>query len=196
MASFPTNGNDQINGSNGQDTIRALDGNDRVDGRGGRDNLFGQRGNDTLEGGRGDDTLLGGVGDDQLRGQENDDRLIGGTGDDTLSGGTGDDVLTGGRGTDQFNFNVNNTSAAGQDTITDFDERTEFINLGDFGSFNDLDTNGDGKLNNQDDFVTKSGDTTIIDVGAAFGFAPGFEVLTVTNSSNSALDSNDFLFLS
>jgi hypothetical protein len=43
--------------------------------------------------------------------------------------------------------------------------------------------------------VTKSGDTTQIDVGAAFGFAPGFEVLTVVNSSNSALDSNDFLFL-
>jgi hypothetical protein len=43
--------------------------------------------------------------------------------------------------------------------------------------------------------MVKSGNTTQIDVGAAFGFAPGFEVLSVTNSSNSALDSNDFLFL-
>jgi hypothetical protein len=107
----------------------------------------------------------------------------------------GDDVLTGGGDTDLFNFNVNNSSAAGFDFITDFDEATEFINLRGFGSFSDLDTNGDGKLNNHDDFMVKSGNTTQIDVGAAFGFAPGFEVLSVTNSSNSALDSNDFLFL-
>jgi Ca2+-binding RTX toxin-like protein len=37
----------------------------------------------------------------------------------------GDDVLTGGGDTDLFNFNVNNTSAAGFDFITDFDEATD-----------------------------------------------------------------------
>jgi hypothetical protein len=42
--------------------------------------------------------------------------------------------------------------------------------------------------------VTTSGRTTVIDVGQAFGFGPGTDVLTVVNSINSPLDSNDFLF--
>jgi Ca2+-binding RTX toxin-like protein len=60
----------------------------------------------------------------------------------------GDDVLTGGGDTDLFNFNVNSTSAAGEDTITDFEDGTDFINLGNGGDFEDLDSNRDGKLNN------------------------------------------------
>jgi hypothetical protein len=43
--------------------------------------------------------------------------------------------------------------------------------------------------------VTKTGNTTQIDVGAAFGFGAGSGVLTITNENNSALNSNDFLFL-
>jgi Ca2+-binding RTX toxin-like protein len=142
--------------------------------------------------------LRGGRDDDQLRGQNGDDDLRGGGGNDSLSGCKGDDLLTGGRGSDQFNFNVNSTSAAGEDTITDFEDGTDFINLGNGGDFEDLDSNRDGKLNNQDDFVTKNGNVTVIDVGQAFGFpqpGPDPEVLTVVSSSNNALNEADFLFL-
>ena len=194
MEPLPTNGDDRIEGTNGRDNISALAGDDRVFSFGGKDRLFGDNGDDLLNGGAGSDRLFGGDGNDKLRGEEGNDELEGGKGDDSLAGGIGDDILSGGRGFDLFNFIVNTSSAAGGDTIVDFDERKEFINLGDYRPFGDLDTNGDGSLTNADDFVTTSGRTTVIDVGAAFGFAAGFEVLTVVNSINSPLDGNTFLF--
>jgi serralysin len=194
MANFPTNGDDRIQGTAQRDTIFAQNGDDRVFGLDGRDDLFGEGGNDTLVGGFGNDRLNGGGGDDLLRGDVGNDRLSGGSGFDTLSGGIGNDTLIGGGATDRFNFVVNTGTDAGFDVIVDFDETTEFINLGSFGSFSDLDTNGDNQLTNADTFVSTSGQTTTIDVGAAFGLAFGTQVLTVTNVINSPLDCNDFLF--
>ena len=194
MANFPTNGNDRIEGTNGRDNISALAGDDKVFSFGGKDRLFGNDGDDQLNGGGGNDRLFGGDGDDKLRGEEGNDELDAGKGNDSLAGGTGDDILSGGRGVDLFKFNVTLTNVAGRDTIVDFDERREFINLGPEGSFGELDTNNDGQLTNADDFVTTSGRTTVIDVGASFGFGPGTDVLTVVNSINSPLDGNDFLF--
>lgn len=196
MANFPTNGNDRIEETNGRDNISALAGDDKVFGFGGKDRLFGDNGDDLLNGGAGSDRLFGGDGIDKLRGEKGNDELDGGKGIDSLAGGIGDDILSGGRGADLFNFTVNVSSAAGRDTIVDFDERRDFIDLGDFGSFVDLDKKGDGELTNLDDFVTTSGKRTVIDVGASFGFSlsQGFEVLTVINAINSPLDGNDFVF--
>jgi Ca2+-binding RTX toxin-like protein len=194
MEPIPTNGDDRIEGTNGRDNISALGGDDKVFAFGGKDRLFGDNGDDLLNGGAGSDRLFGGDGNDKLRGEEGNDELEGGKGDDSLAGGTGDDILSGGRGVDLFNFNVTLNNVAGRDTIVDFDERREFINLGPEGSFGELDTNGDGELTDADDFVTTSGRTTVIDVGQSFGFGPGTDVLTVVNSINSPLDGNDSLF--
>jgi Ca2+-binding RTX toxin-like protein len=175
----------KIRGSNRSDSLRGSRKDDEIDAR---------RGNDYVDAREGNDSVRGGKGDDELRGTLGEDTLQGDAGNDTLFGGRDDDLLIGGKGVDTFNFIVDQRSANGFDTIADFDEVREFINLGNFGSFNQLDTNRDGELTNADTFVTLNGKTTVIDVGAAFGFAANTEVLTVRNSISSPLDANDFLF--
>lgn len=183
-----------IDGNNQDNNIKGTRKADKIDAKGGDDKVNGLGGNDKIDGKGGDDDLRGGSGDDEVRGSPGNDRVRGDAGDDFLFGGRGNDTLSGGGGVDEFHFIVDTGSAAGKDKIVDFDERTEFINLGSFGSFNQLDTNRDGELTNADDFVSVRGQTTRIDVGAAFGFGPGSEVLTVTNAINSPLDANDFRF--
>lgn len=174
-----------INGNNNANNLQGTNNADTINGRGGNDTVAGRAGNDTI---RGD------AGADRLSGNEGNDKVQGGAGNDTLFGNFGNDTLSGGSGTDLFNFVVDEVSAAGRDRITDFDEASEYINLGDYGSFAQLDTNGDNDLTSADTWVTQNGATSVIDVGAAFGFSSGSEVLTVVNSSTSPLDSNDFLF--
>lgn len=85
------------------------------------------------------------------------DTLIGDSADNRLEGGRGADWLTGGEGADVFVFDgtvFNN----GFDNILDFDVEEDVIELigvnrlggAEFESFADLDTNGDGVLNNSD----------------------------------------------
>ena len=172
-----------------KDTIEGRQGGDTIDGGAKGDDLFGQSGADLIFGENGGDSIEGG---------NNDDELYGGNGNDTLDGGNGDDELNGRAGFDQLEYIVDNTSAAGNDTIFDFIPGEDVINLGTFGTFADLDTNGDNKLNNQDTYVTKIGDETTIDVGAAFGFAAGTETLLIDvdgPNPNRALDVNDFIFV-
>ncbi|MCG7522233.1 DUF4214 domain-containing protein [Ruegeria sp. Ofav3-42] len=59
----------------------------------------------------------------------NDDTLIGGEGNDTLHGGVGDDVLSGGVGADTFVFNA--VDQTGNDTIEDFEDGVDQIDLSD-----------------------------------------------------------------
>lgn len=174
-----------INGNNNANNLQGTNNADTINGKGGNDTIAGRDGNDTLRGDAGNDRMSGGYGNDKVQG---------GSGNDTLFGNFGNDTLSGGSGVDRFNFVVDESSAAGRDKITDFDEAVEYINLGDYGSFSDLDTNGDNDLTSADTWVTQNGATTRIDVGAAFGFSSDYEVLTVTNSSVSPLDGNDFLF--
>ena len=140
-------GDDQLRGGDAIDALLGEAGNDVLLGRGGDDQLTGGGGSDLLRGGNDDDTLSGGKGADQLFGQNGDDGLSahagndtlrGGRGDDLLSGGSGkdildggrdDDRLTGGTGADVFVFARN----AGDDTITDFANGTDKIDLTDFG---------------------------------------------------------------
>ena len=58
-------------------------------------------------------------------GDDGDNRLLGASGDDTLTGGAGDDTLTGYGGDDTFVFGPND----GNDTITDFTECEDAIDL-------------------------------------------------------------------
>lgn len=60
-----------------------------------------------------------------ITGSSKADVIIGGSGDDTITGGAGNDTLTGGAGKDTFK--IDNVTAAGIDTITDFAAGTDKI---------------------------------------------------------------------
>jgi Ca2+-binding RTX toxin-like protein len=113
-------GNDTLLGSAVGNSFYGGDGQDRLDGREGNDFLNGQAGNDTILGGTGADSLYGEIGNDVLDGGENDDFLWGGQGDDTLTGGAGADTFY------YSSFSDFNTV----DTITDFQQGVDKINLG------------------------------------------------------------------
>jgi Ca2+-binding RTX toxin-like protein len=72
--------------------------------------------------------LNGGGGDDKLYGWTGADTLNGGAGNDTLDGGYDRDVLTGGAGNDRFVFDWH----SGRDTITDFQDGYDKINVSAF----------------------------------------------------------------
>ncbi len=95
------------------------------------DVLAGDRRDNSIDGGAGHDTLYGGPGggDDRLDGGPGDDRLYGGQGRDRLAGAAGDDRLVGGPGADVFVV----APGEGQDTVTDFTDGEDRIDLTAFG---------------------------------------------------------------
>ena len=101
--------------------------------------------------------------------------LTGGAGDDTIAGLAGDDTLTGGDGADKFVF----ASGHGNDTITDFIDGEDMIDLSaftDIGGFGDL-------------TVTQVGNGVQIDLS---GYGGG--TITLQNFMLSDLDATDFVF--
>lgn len=161
---FGLRGNDLINGARGNDRLHGDEGNDTINGDAGNDQLFGEDGRDTLNGDDGNDQLFGAEGVDQLRGGDGADRLGGGLGNDVLDAGV--DLFQ-----DTFVFQVDTASESGRDTIRNYDDTRDLINLGDFGTFGDLDVNGDGRLNFFDEgngVINVSSNRITIDVGRAF----------------------------
>jgi Ca2+-binding RTX toxin-like protein len=179
-----TNGDDRYVGGNAADYISALDGNDHVEGG---------RGNDHLNGGPGDDDLYGGIGNDELYGGKGDDYLNGGDGNDLLVGGFNDDVYVGGKGRDIFTSVSISSNIPGFDRIEDFTNGEDKIRIARQVSWSeDLDTNGNGVLDNGDAYVSSSGRTTVIDMADAAGFFDKLDVLTVI--SNASLGESDFIY--
>ncbi len=136
-------GNDIINAGGGNDIVSGGDDDDTIDGRGGADTIHGDAGNDTIDGGSASDNLFGDAGNDTLFGGGAADNLDGGTGNDTLDGGggadrliggAGDDIMTGGRFGDSFIFADN----FGSDTITDFENNRDVLDLSAHSSLNTL----------------------------------------------------------
>ena len=141
---------------------------------GGDDIVFAEEGDDTIYGGGGDDWLVGGEGADTIEGGADDDEIDGGEGDDTLTGGTGNDTLTGGTGADTFVF----ASGDGSDTITDFENGTDTIDLSavsEISGFSDL-------------TITQEGENTKIDLGENVG-----EII-LEDFTSGDLDASDFEF--
>lgn len=109
--------------------IRSGLGQDTVDGSSGNDVIDLGAGNDIGRGGLGSDRILGNSGRDLLLGGSGRDVLLGGAGNDKLDGGANLDRLTGGANFDQFIFKA----GYGRDTITDFADGVDKINLSSFG---------------------------------------------------------------
>ena len=110
-----------------------------------------------------------------MAGQGGRDVLFGGSGDDTLNGGAGNDWLVGGEGNDT----ITGDAGDGRDTITDFTDGEDMIDLSAFSSisgFSDL-------------TITQDGDDTVIDLGAHGGGEITLEDFTSTD-----LDATDFGF--
>ncbi len=109
----------------------------------------------------------------EYTGTANADTLTGGAGDDTITGLAGDDTLTGGDGDDTFVF----AAGHGSDTITDFTDGEDTIDLSAFTSitaFSDL-------------TVAQNGNDTVITV-------PGGGTITLQGFTSTDLDENDFTF--
>lgn len=156
-------GSDFLIGSDGRDTIDGGKGDDLIDGGKGNDLIKDTQGNNAFYGNDGDDLLFAGKGDDLLYGDAGSDRMIanagndllfGGMGDDELNGGLGDDTLTGGRGSDRFVL-----SKEGINTITDFTESKDLIELPKTISFSDLEIiqgQGDNAIDTLINFESKT----------------------------------------
>lgn len=125
-------GDDELDGGFGNDKLYGGDGDDFLWSSYGNDKLYGGDGKDYLNGGHGNDKLYGGGGDDILYGKDGRDTLSGGDGNDFLAGGDGKDLLTGGAGSDTFRFFSDN----GSNTITDFEDGIDVIDLWAFGFVN------------------------------------------------------------
>jgi Ca2+-binding RTX toxin-like protein len=178
-----TNGDDRHIGGRSVDYISALDGDDHVEGRGGDDHL---------NGGPGEDDLRGGVGNDKLYGGRGEDHLDGGDGNDLLVGGVDDDVYVGGKGKDVFTSVSLAANAPGFDIIEDFTNGEDRIRIASQVSWSEnLDTNGNGVLDNGNAHVSSSGKTTIIDMADAAGFFDELDILTVKSAA--PLAETDFI---
>ncbi|MEQ8467477.1 DUF4347 domain-containing protein [Coleofasciculus sp. E1-EBD-02] len=146
-------GNDTIQGGDGNDIVYGGDDNDYLLGGNGSDRLYGDNGNDTLlgdagndivYGGDGIDTLYGGEGSDRLYGDNGNDILLGDMGNDILYGGAGDDLINGGEGSDRLYGNAGIdtfvlASGMGTDTIYDFENGVDLLQLDGGLSFGQLD---------------------------------------------------------
>jgi D-alanyl-D-alanine carboxypeptidase len=154
------NDNDSLLGGQGSDRLNGNEGSDILDGGAGKDRLRDTEGDNVLYGNEGDDWLFAGMGNDIFYGEAGNDRaianggndqLFGGDGNDDLNGGEGDDQLFGGEGNDILTgLSGNNTLAGdngsdrfvlsfeGTDTITDFTDGQDLLELSGTFGFEDI----------------------------------------------------------
>jgi Ca2+-binding RTX toxin-like protein len=146
LLTYPSSGQQSLDGGDGHDVIAGGTDADRVSGGDGNDTLYGQGGTDTLLGGAGDDLIVtddGGQGDgaadsvdagdgnDRINGEQTDaitgaysfwnssgaQTLRGGAGDDFIVGGTDGDLLDGGSGHDTLHGRDGDDTLIGGDGI-------------------------------------------------------------------------------
>lgn len=173
-------GNDTLNGNGGIDYLYGAAGIDTLNGGAGIDVLYGEADNDVLNGGAEIDYMDGGAGDDTLNGDDGIDYMYGGDGADTLRGGNdgdvlqgnaGNDTLTGGAGSDYYQM----TPGMGRDTITDFADNIDRIDLSLLGiGFSGL-------------TITQSGADALVSFGA--------NEMLVQGIAASSLTAADFYFV-
>jgi Ca2+-binding RTX toxin-like protein len=104
----PTESLDDLIGTTGDDIVDLLGGNDRFSGLGGNDRV------------------AGGAGDDEISGDDGDDMITGNGGADTVTGGAGADVF-------RYLTYADSRAGDGIDTITDFNDAVDRLDLVEFG---------------------------------------------------------------
>lgn len=114
----------------------------------GADRLYGSAANNILRGYNGNDNLFGRAGND---------RLEGGNGRDRLDGDAGRDQLFGGAGADVFHFDRGDDS----DTIRDFQDNIDTIQLDNFGYRNVRDALSDARQIGSDVLFNFGGGDTL-----------------------------------
>ncbi|MDE0286704.1 MAG: hypothetical protein OXN26_19415, partial [Gammaproteobacteria bacterium] len=141
-----------------------------------------------------------------ITGTSGNDTLTGTAGDDTINGLGGNDTLSGGSGADVFVFQA--AGGNGLDTITDFDPAEDTIQIVtgnlNFGKDNVwyeyiggsdrssqdirviMDTNGNGRWDDSDEYVTLSG---ILD-----GIDTGFSARNITFQAGGGFSFTNFSF--
>ncbi len=160
IGNTPTAAADILEGTTGNDVLNGLSGNDRISGLSGSDRLLGLTGSDTLLGGAGNDTLQGGVGNDVMDGGIGNDRIEGGAGRDRITTGAGRDTIAVGL-------------REGVDTVRDFSDRRDRIDLTGRLSFGQL-------------TIRQSGRNALVGVG-------GTTLLVLQNVNADTLTRADFI---
>jgi len=106
--------------------------------------------------------------------------VIGNSGNNGLTGGIGADILTGGSGNDSFNYSfLSDSNQAAHDTITDFAQGLDHINLHDLAfagiiSFDDLVVTNDNAHN--ETIITANDNHINAHTGAAASTHTDFEL--------------------
>ena len=149
-------------GDNGTDGSSA---GNKIFGTNGNNSIQGTAGDDTIDGRGGSDTISGGGGNDVILGNWGWDTINGGAGNDTIDGGAGKDTVSGGTGRDVFIFKKE--SQIKDDIITDFETSSDRLDIRDLASFAQLDTNGDGTVDNK--FLKRSGNGVQLDLSSFKG---------------------------
>jgi Ca2+-binding RTX toxin-like protein len=181
---------DTVDGGAGDDLIYTGAGDDTIDGGTGADTIYTGAGDDTdVDGGIGNDSIYGEDGDDSINGGDNDDMLDGGAGADALIGGDDADILIGGAGDDVLTGNTTGPAAAdndmdtfvfavgdGNDTITDFEDGTDMVDLSDLGiaSLDELVLEDDGT-----DFIIHTTDVDSITLTGMSGNITDADIIFV-----------------
>ena len=195
-----TPADDTIRGLEGNDFVRGFEGNDSIYGDGGNDHLNGNAGDDFIDGGDDRDRVYGGLGNDTLSDGAGNGRLFGGAGDDIFFSSSGDDVFRGDAGRDTYVYDLNaDAGFIDRDSIVDFEpgeDKIAFRLVVDdpqsLDSFDDLDTNGSGTLDNDDERIEIIDNSTVIDFSNLFGRSDGSDTIAVEGIVD--LNNDSFLF--
>ena len=146
------------------------------------------------------DDIIGTDNNDFLQGTAESDRIFGLDSTDFIDGLDGDDFLSGGNGNDFYVYNLNpDVGFFDRDRILDFNQSEDRIAFRPFVSdlatvdeFADLDTNGSGVLDSDDERIQILNSATIIDFSDLFGRELNSDTIAFVGVTN--LDESNFLF--
>jgi hypothetical protein len=146
--------------------------------------------NDRLCGTKTDDYITGGNGDDTVFGKGGDDVIVGGNGKDLISGGRGDDELWGNNGKDTFVY----AKDYGTDTIFDFQDRLDKIDVSAFGFGNGGPDFSDVKIRNDAMVFEDRGITEVAKIDFSLITGNKDDFILLPNIDDKRITAADFIF--